>query len=78
MASRPTRLNVPIINGIVKCETQKSTFASYDDALTHADNLMAMDRAMPGCHIGPYKCERCGWWHVGNRRITFTDDTLEG
>lgn len=68
MASRATRLHLNVHQAI-RCDSQKVGFCSRAEALEAAENLMQQGRVMPGCHITPYECNRCGQWHVANRRI---------
>ena len=70
MASRPTRHTVDLRGlDMVKCDSMKVGFPTYDAALTAAERLMELGRVKPGCHITPYECDRCGEWHVYNRIV---------
>jgi hypothetical protein len=70
MASSPTRLRVHDHDH--RCESRKACFPTKNDALDMAEVLMERGRVYPGCHITPYQCDACGWWHVGNRVIVPT------
>ena len=67
MASSPTRKHVRKID--VRCETQKICHETKEAALDVAEMMMLQDKVEPGCHITPYECADCGFWHVANRRI---------
>lgn len=74
MASRPTRLRINLTQReFIRCDdTRKVGYATRDEALIVAEQLMERDRVRPGCHITPYLCQHCREWHVGNRRIVAT------
>lgn len=55
------------------CETQKFGFVTREQASYRAEAMMDAGMVRPGCHVEPYRCNACGFWHVGNRLITFTD-----
>lgn len=76
MASSPTRQHAKV-EAIKKrrtgrCESAKVTYDSKAEALDAAEVMMDRGFVAPGCHLTPYACERCGHWHVGNRRIVFS------
>jgi hypothetical protein len=74
---RPTRLRFkgPAIRNIamLRCSSLKMGHASYDQAHRVAENMMTLDKVMPGCHLMPYLCTECGEWHVANKRIVFRE-----
>ena len=71
MASNPTRLRVAIAKQYLhRCtETGKIKYADKDAAHEIAELMMRREQVKPGCHITPYQCLDCGWWHVRNRVI---------
>lgn len=58
----------------VRCVSKKLPFLTHEDAHQFSEYLMRKEVVKPGCHITPYECQHCGWWHVYNRKITFEDD----
>ena len=73
MASRPTRQRIRVDHLARKCESMKVSFATRDEALAACEQQMDAGRVSPGCHITPYRCERCGLWHMANKQIVFTE-----
>lgn len=72
MASRATRLHINLRQQLpIKCDSRKVGLPTKDAALNLAERLMDQGKVDPGCHITPYLCDRCGEWHVTNRRIVF-------
>ena len=71
MASRPTRLRYGIRHNdmLSKCESHKRCFPTKATALDGAERLMEKGFVKPGCHITPYLCRDCHYWHVWNRPI---------
>lgn len=69
MASTPTRNHLDLTRLRRRCETFKVTYETRQDALEGAERGMEAGSVDPGCHLTPYLCERCGHWHVRNRRI---------
>ena len=69
MASRPTRLRVPLDRWYRRCPSQKVCFDTKAQALDAAERLMEKGEVNPGCHMTPYLCDECQRWHVANRRI---------
>lgn len=73
MASSPTRLSIDVEHThLPSCgATGKCGYRSRAEALDIAESMMLQSVVMPGCHITPYHCDDCGWWHVYNRKIVF-------
>ena len=70
MASRPTRQRVDVTSASFRrCESQKVGHATYAEALDAAEAMMLRGHVLPGCHITPYRCDRCPEWHNANRVI---------
>jgi hypothetical protein len=69
MASRQTRRHLNPRRVTRRCESQKVSYPTYEEALVGAEHMMDQGRVDPGCHITPYRCDRCGQWHVANRVI---------
>jgi hypothetical protein len=67
MASSHTRLRLRRVQR--RCESQKVSYATYEEALDAAEHMMGKGLVDPGCHITPYQCDRCSQWHVANRVI---------
>jgi hypothetical protein len=76
MASRRTRLKIRNLEkgNVSRCPTLKMCFKSKADAFDEAERMMEQGRVKPGCHITPYLCVDCHWWHVANRSIIHVDD----
>lgn len=76
MASSPTRKRYGIRNGDEPrfCTSQKVCYIDYQDALNAAELNMERVGCPPGCHLTPYHCDRCRWWHIFTRRIVFRDE----
>ena len=65
-----TRLKLNVAKqGYCRCVSRKIGYRSYDEALTAAEEMMAVGKVHPGCHITPYVCDECAEWHVRNRTI---------
>jgi hypothetical protein len=60
------RLNVKLTR---RCDSQKVGWCTRAEALDAAEIMMVNGHVNPGCHITPYLCQRCGEWHVANKRI---------
>lgn len=56
-----------------RCTTFKAGYPTYAAALDGAERLMEMGHVKPGCHITPYRCDRCPEWHLYNRVIVHVD-----
>lgn len=70
MASRPSRQKVHLrFLGARRCVSEKVGYDSYEAALQAAELMMLQDKAAPGCHITPYRCQECPEWHVYTKRI---------
>jgi hypothetical protein len=52
-----------------RCESQKVCFPDKEKALAASEQQMLQGRVLPGCHIMPYRCDRCGSWHLANHII---------
>ena len=68
MASYRTRKRVKFYK---KCESWKMGYATRAEALDAAERAMERGQVRRGCHLMPYACDRCGEWHVANRRIVW-------
>jgi hypothetical protein len=66
----PTRLHINPLY-VPHCDSHKMGYRSKEEALSNAEAVMAEGHVKPGCHITPYRCDRCGDWHLFNRRIIF-------
>lgn len=71
MASSPTRQHLDLVRVTRRCESQKVCFLDYAEAHTAAERLMDLGKVLPGCHISPYECDRCSYWHVANKKVVF-------
>jgi len=69
MASRPTRYRLKMHRVTRLCPTEKWCFRTRDHALDAAERQMMKGQVMPGCHITPFQCDACGYWHLGNKVI---------
>ena len=70
MGSSPTRRHVRVTDpGFRRCESQKVGYRTRSEALDGAEQSMLRDKVRPGCHLTPYRCDRCGEWHIANRVI---------
>lgn len=52
-----------------RCESAKVCFPDKEHALTASEQQMAQGRVLPGCHLTPYRCDRCSYWHLANKII---------
>ncbi len=57
----------PTKHHIERCATGKKK-SSYSQAKKEARYMKANKKLM-GMVPVPYKCKRCGWWHVGNTEL---------
>ena len=73
MASSPSRLRIDVNRqlGMHRCESRKVCHATKADAFDMAESMMQRGEVDRGCHITPYQCKDCGYWHVYNRRIVY-------
>jgi hypothetical protein len=69
MASRPTRLSLPVGDRLHRCASQKACYPTKAIALDAAEVMMEKGWVNLGCHITPYWCPDCEQWHVTNRQI---------
>ena len=69
MASRSTRLALPVGDRLHRCASQKACYPTKAIALDAAEAMMEKGWVSPGCHITPYGCPDCEQWHVFNRQI---------
>ena len=56
----------------------KTAYATRAEALDACEAQMDAGRAQPGCHIMPYRCDRCGAWHTRQQRIVFPEGAETG
>jgi hypothetical protein len=56
----------------------KTAYATRAEALDACEAQMDAGRAQPGCHIMPYRCDRCGAWHTRQQRIVFIEGAETG
>ena len=66
---KPTRIRIDPQRLSRRCDTQKVCHPTREAALDTCEAQMQAGRVMPGCHLVPYQCGRCGDWHVGNKTI---------
>ena len=52
-----------------RCETLKICYLTKADALDAVEGQMLQGRVSPGCHLMPYECDQCRYWHIANRQI---------
>ena len=71
MASQPTRQKLDPDRIHRRCESQKVCHRTRADALDAAESQMERGEVEPGCHLMPYECPQCGYWHLGNQRIVW-------
>lgn len=70
---RPTRLKITSrmlgTTAYPRCTSGKAGYRDRAAALDQAEALMAQGTVQPRCHLTPYRCDRCGEWHLYNRRV---------
>jgi hypothetical protein len=71
MASSPTRRKLDPDRIHRRCVSQKVCHRTRAGALDAAEAQMDQGDVLPGCHLMPYECALCGYWHVHNQRIVF-------
>lgn len=52
-----------------RCVSQKVCHPTKAAALEASELQMEQGRVTPGCHLMPYRCGQCQYWHLGNKRI---------
>ncbi len=55
------------------CSTNKYCHLSMAAAALEAEAAMNRGQVAQGCHVEPYRCNKCGHYHIGNRKILFKD-----
>lgn len=70
VASRPSRQRVTHLDRLSHgCSSRKICHPDWRAAFDAAELGMQRGHVHPGCHLTPFRCRECGYWHVGNRQI---------
>lgn len=68
----PTRLRMKSI--VPTCASGKFCYETIETAALTAERMMEIGDVDAGCHVEPYPCRQCHRFHVGNRKIVFTEE----
>lgn len=67
MASTKTRRHLDPARIHRRCESQKLCYVTKSEALDAAEMQMLRGAVRVGCHVVPFQCERCAYWHLRNK-----------